>query len=86
MGRAEHLGYDSGTRSFFARLTRNGNSDDDGPDVWITPGPRFPPVTSTAQLQAVIAQATGAGATDVAAAMNHAVDAQGAPAHYRLPV
>jgi hypothetical protein len=79
-------GYDSGTSSFFAQLTRNGNSDDNGPDVWITPGPRFPVVTSPAQLQALIADVVGATAADVAVAMNHAVDAQGAPTHYRRSV
>ncbi|MEV4416320.1 hypothetical protein [Catellatospora sp. NPDC049609] len=26
-------GYDTGTQSYFAQLTRNGNSDDDGPDI-----------------------------------------------------
>jgi hypothetical protein len=77
-------GYDSGTSSFFAQLTRNGNSDDDGPDVWITPGARFPVVSSPAQLQALIAEVSGATSAAVATAMNHAVDAQGAPAHYRL--
>ena len=77
-------GYDTGLRSFFAQLTRNGNSDDDGPDVWITPGADFPAVTSPAQLQALIAGATGAKAADVTAAMNHAVDRQGAPSRYRL--
>ncbi|MFI6031635.1 hypothetical protein [Amycolatopsis magusensis] len=77
-------GYDSGTGSFFAQLTRNGNSDDDGPDVWITPGATFPVVTSPVQLQALITNVTGAAATDVIVAMNHAVDRQGAPAHYRL--
>ncbi|MEU3622807.1 hypothetical protein BS329_09635 [Amycolatopsis coloradensis] len=79
-------GYDSGIGSFFAQLPRNGNSDDDGPDVWITPGAGFPVVTSPAQLQALIASSTGTATADVTSAMNHAVDRQGAPAHYRLTV
>uniref|UniRef100_UPI003F495E18 hypothetical protein n=1 Tax=Amycolatopsis sp. CA-096443 TaxID=3239919 RepID=UPI003F495E18 len=73
-------GYDTGTGTFFAQLTRNGNND--GPDAWITPG--VPAVTTPAQLQALVAESTGAAAADVAQAMNHAVDRQGAPARYRL--
>uniref|UniRef100_UPI003F49816A hypothetical protein n=1 Tax=Amycolatopsis sp. CA-096443 TaxID=3239919 RepID=UPI003F49816A len=79
-------GYDSGTGSFFAQLTRNGNNDDNGPDIWITPGASFPAVTAPAHLRPLIASSTGAAAADVTAAMNHAVDRQGAPARYRLAV
>lgn len=77
-------GYDSGVSSFVAQLTRNGNSDDDGPEVWITPGASYPVVASLALLQGLIANATSVAAADVAAAMNHAVDYQGAPARYRI--
>lgn len=31
-------GYDSGMGSFYAQLTCDTSSDDDGPDVWVTPG------------------------------------------------
>lgn len=77
-------GFDAGTGSFFAQLTRNGNTDENGPDVWITPG-RYPTITNPSELANLIARATGATAAAVAAAMNHAVEHQGAPAHYRVP-
>jgi len=76
-------GYDSGTGSFFAQLTNNNSSDDDGPDVWITPG-QYPVISNPGQLQTQIAGATGATASVVAEAMNDAIDDQGAPPQYRV--
>lgn len=78
-------GYDSGHASFFAQLTQNGRSDADGPQVWITPG-RYPVMTNPDQLLTTIATATGAPPAAVAKTMNHAVDAQGAPAQLRVSV
>jgi hypothetical protein len=63
-------GYDSGTASHFAQLTRNGNSDAAGPDVWITP-PNSPVLLEPAQLAGLIAQATGHPIPTVVEAMNH---------------
>jgi hypothetical protein len=44
--------------SFYAQLTRNGHSDDDEPDVWITPGSAWPAVHHTDVLAELIAEAT----------------------------
>jgi hypothetical protein len=41
----------------YAQLTRNGVSDDNGPDLWITP-PRYPAVHTVAGLAHAIARAT----------------------------
>ncbi len=49
-------GYDSGTGSFYAQLTHNSSSDDNGPDVWITAG-TGPVVASADALAELIAQA-----------------------------
>lgn len=62
-------GYDSGLDSYYAQLTRNGNSDDDGPDIWITP-PRWPAIPHPDALARVIADATGTDVTTVHTAMD----------------
>lgn len=54
---------------FYAQLTRNGNSDDDGPDIWITP-PDFPVIRTSEELAVVIADATSADLSAVYAAMH----------------
>lgn len=76
-------GWDAGLDTLFAQLTRNGGNDDDGPEIWITP-PRFPVVTTSTALAEIIAKATSAPLAEVRAALNHAVDHQGAPAGLRL--
>ncbi|WP_157181404.1 hypothetical protein [Actinopolymorpha alba] len=52
---------------WYAQLTRNGNSDDDGPDVWITP-PRYV-IERVDDLAKAISAATGVGQPTVEAAM-----------------
>ena len=61
--------------SFYAQLTRNGHSDDDGPDVWITPGSSWPAIHHADVLAELIAEATGAPLQDVRAAMDADPDA-----------
>lgn len=75
-------GYDEAIRSLYAQLTRNGNSDDDGPDVWLTP-PRIPAILAPATLAKYIAQAIGVCLATVHAGMNEGLDDTGA--HLRLP-
>jgi hypothetical protein len=58
----------------YAQLTRNGRSDDDGPEVQITP-PGWPVLHTAAELSAVIARVTGAEPTEVLAAMTPTVSA-----------
>jgi hypothetical protein len=53
-------GYDPPLETFYAQLTRDGTSDDDGPEIWITP-PTYPDVRSAGDLALLIAKATGAG-------------------------
>lgn len=69
-------GWDSGVRSYYAQLTRNGNSDGDGPDVWITP-PAWPVMQLPETLAQAIAQATGADLAAVRTAMNDSLDEDG---------
>jgi hypothetical protein len=52
---ASTWGDDNG--NLYAQLTRNGISDDDGPEIWITP-PYYPAVHTVAELAHAIAQAT----------------------------
>ena len=52
----------------YAQVTRNGNSDDDGPDVWITP-PRYPVYRHPRELGQAISQVTGTGLSAVLNAM-----------------
>ena len=74
-------GWDDGLGCFYAQLTRNGNSDDDGPDVWITPGPRFTTITEIDALATTISTAIGVGALEVRVAMNSGLAVSGrAPA------
>ncbi|MGC1734639.1 MAG: hypothetical protein WA731_18640 [Pseudonocardiaceae bacterium] len=68
-------GYDASAGSLYAQLTRNGNSDDDGPDIWITP-PDFPVVLVPTALAAAIAAATGSELAAVYVAMNGGLDGQ----------
>jgi hypothetical protein len=74
-------GWDDGLGCFYAQLTRNGNSDDNGPDVWITRG-RYPlTITELTVLAPAIALATGVDVEQVEAAMNSGLAAAGrAPA------
>lgn len=53
---------------YYAQLTRNGNSDDDGPNIWITP-PTWPAFADPNSLAVAIASATGAALADVKSAM-----------------
>ena len=62
-------GYDEAQGSLYAQLTRNTSSDDDGPDIWVTP-PRFPVIRTSDGLASVIAAATGSALPVVYAAMN----------------
>ena len=64
---ASSWGWDEQAGTWFAELTRNGNDDDDGPDVWLSGMPR--PIPDEAALAAAIGRATGAALDDVAAAM-----------------
>jgi hypothetical protein len=68
-------GYDEGAGSLYAQLTRNGNSDDDGPDIGIVP-PAFPTVLVPTELATVIAAATGSALPAVYVAMNAGLDGQ----------
>jgi hypothetical protein len=70
-------GYDDLMGSYYAQLTRNGHTDDDGPDVWITPGPAWPAVHHADVLAELIAEATGAPLQDVRAAMDDSSGAGG---------
>jgi hypothetical protein len=62
-------GYDPPLESFYAQLTRNGESDDDGPEIWITP-PVYPNLRRPEDLALAIARATGVDLTVVHSAMN----------------
>ena len=66
-------GFDSGADSYYAQLTRNGNSDDDGPDIWITP-PTWPPMARPAELAQAVATATGVDLSTVRNALNDGLD------------
>jgi hypothetical protein len=68
-------GYDEGAGSLYAQLTRNGNSDDDGPDIGIVPH-AFPTVLVPTELATVIATATGSALPAVYLAMNAGLDGQ----------
>jgi hypothetical protein len=68
-------GYDEGAGSLYAQLTRNGNSDDDGPDIGIVP-PAFPTLLVPTELATVIAAATGSALPAVYLAMNAGLDGQ----------
>jgi hypothetical protein len=75
----DHLstwGWDSQLGSLYAQLTRNGNSDDDGPDVWISP-PTWPKITLPELLGEAIAKVTGAEQDAVFAAMSAGLDDEG---------
>jgi hypothetical protein len=62
-------GYDSGTGSHYAQLTRNGRSDDNGPEVWITPSASQPPIARAQDLAPLIANATNTELAAVQEAM-----------------
>lgn len=76
-------GYDSGIGSFYAQLTRNGQSDDNGPEIWITPGGRYPIISTPSELATTVATEVGAELPHVHAAMNDAIE-QGPPESMRL--
>lgn len=64
-------GYDDGMASYYAQLTRNDSSDDNGPDIWISPGRgRWPAVDSADRLAELIADATSTPLATVRTAMN----------------
>ena len=52
----------------YAQVTRNGNSDDNGPDFWITP-PRYPVFRHPRELGKAISQVTAADLRTVLRAM-----------------
>lgn len=60
---------------YYAQLTPNGVSDDDGPHVWITP-PRYA-VHDRADLAREISDATGASTDDVLLAMRRGANPDG---------
>ena len=66
-------GWDDGMGCFYAQLTRNGESDANGPGIWITP-PTWPQATTATQLATLIAAATGADLHAVQVAMNEGLD------------
>ncbi|MEU1812985.1 hypothetical protein [Micromonospora aurantiaca (nom. illeg.)] len=66
-------GWDDGTRSYYAQLTRNGNSDDNGPEIWITP-PAWPNLSAPEHLAMAIAAATRTDRAAVQNAMNNSLD------------
>jgi hypothetical protein len=53
----------------FAQVTRNGVSDDDGPEFWITPGGPYPEIRDPATLARAINGVTGVPAEVVLTAM-----------------
>ncbi|MEV6349434.1 hypothetical protein [Actinoplanes sp. NPDC051851] len=59
--------------SYYAQLTRNGRSDADGPEVWITP-PTWPVMVNSLLLAHVIARVTETDFAIVKAAMNDSVN------------
>ena len=63
----------TGSEHFYAQLTRNGHSDDDGPQFWISP-PRHPPYRTVAELAEAISHITTVDATTVLQAMSAGVD------------
>ena len=69
-------GWDSGMGSYYAQLTRNGKSDDNGPEVWITP-PAWPVMQLPQTLAKAIAEVTGTELAAVIAAMNDSLDELG---------
>ena len=75
-------GYDDGVGSLYAQLTRNGNSDANGPDVWLSP-PTIPRILLPETLAKAIAQVTSVDLAAVHAAMNTSLDDRGR--HLRLP-
>ena len=77
----DHLstwGLDEMMDGYFARLTRNGHSDDDGPEIWITPAREV--VGSENHLARLIAERAGVPLDQVKTAM-HSPDLldQGSP-------
>lgn len=52
-------GYDDPEQSYYAQLTRNGGSDDDGPEIWISTVRGWPPIGSPDVLADAIARCTG---------------------------
>jgi hypothetical protein len=65
---ASTWGLDEMTDSYYAQLTRNGHSDDDGPEIWITPPSEI--VDSENQLARLIAERTGASLDNVQTALH----------------
>lgn len=79
-------GWDEQLGCYYAQLTRDGNSDADGPDVWITPGRRFPRVTSVDILAPMIAvELRTADVQAVYDAMNTGAIAAGGPPAFPIP-
>jgi hypothetical protein len=66
-------GWDDGVGSYYAQMTRNGKSDANGPEIWITP-PTFPAIMSPEALAEAIAHATGEDLQAVQRAMNDGLD------------
>lgn len=58
--------------NLYAQMTRNGNSDDDGPGFWITP-PEYPTVTQPEELAHLVSQVTNAQVDTVLNAMAEGV-------------
>ena len=51
-------GYDDREESYYAQLTRNGGTDDNGPEIWVSTAAGWPAITSPAVLAEVIARCT----------------------------
>lgn len=56
----------------YAQVTRNGSSDHDGPEFWITP-PEYPTVTQPEELVHLISKVTNAQVDTVLNAMTEGV-------------
>lgn len=61
----------------YAQLTRNGVSDDDGPEFWITP-PGYPMVRTGPELARLIAEATACRSDEVLRGMSRGAAVAGA--------
>lgn len=76
-------GFDDTAGSYYAQLTRNTSSDDDGPDVWITP-PQWPVMYRSSALAQAIAHTTGHDLQTVRDALNASLGSPDSPHRVEL--